>query len=346
MGEIFDDDSPSGFRVADVLQSFILLNYADTPVQAMVKKGRKPRHSQPQWPLRKLGTPRNTPVADGINFDRTTEADDSLSNKFMLTGRAQKIRRGISVGDIAEETTEQHGGVSSLFKDEVKTQMMELKQDMELIICGVEDSGYKTVSGRPVYNTRGIGKWLGCPNYTATGYNSATPDTAPDSNVRTPSASRVDCEIAALDEDTVRGVLASIRTTSKIANSNLTGVCTAAAKMKFADWARSGSTASSTAPLRRFNAPAKAKELYLNIDFYQGDFGRIKLLTHDFLPTATANQIHMYLLNMDYLTLYFVRNPRFTQMPDMDGGPNGVISTTFVNGVDNPQAHGVIYDGD
>lgn len=340
MAGLYDDDTSATHDKRDVSNSYILLNPAETPFVTMAPKGRKPKQSIIEWPVRKLGDPQNVAVADGVDYDKDADSTNNEANKKMLYGRLQKIRRGTNIGDIAQEANEQYGGITDLYADNIEEMVTLTKQDMELTCLSLADSAQTIVSGKPKPATRGFGKWLGVGGATA---DAQCPI---DATVATPAGSLKDRATAsAVTEDDIRAVMASIWTARR-RNGNFKAFVTANMKMRMSDFGKTGDTTSTTVPLRRFNASQDDKTISLDVQFYEGDFGKLALIPHPFLPKrvdGVTDKVHMYLVDMDFVEINMVRNPRHVKLEDRGGGPNGFVDAIFVNSVLNPQAHGCIY---
>lgn len=327
-------------HVADIM---LFLSPQKTPLFSMVKKGGCPNNSVIEWPFETEADPVTTAVADATDV---VEADfeNFEANNGMLAGRPQKTRVAIGVGQIANATTQQYGrGNTKLFaKNKVKA-LRKLKMNCEAIMLGLQDSAIAVNSNKTTYTTRGIGCWAGLTTITDTLTIAAA--------AQCPAGNRVNLATAAyntLTEDQVRDVLQSIFDASNEECEDLLGLCVSSIKRRFADFTLSGSTASNTMPLRRFNQSQGDSTIRLRIDRYEGDFGSLNLKTHTtkFLPQSAvslAKSVGMYVLDPDMIQVDVVVPIAFRDLEDRDGGPRGVCSTTIVNKVLNPLRIGVVH---
>jgi hypothetical protein len=116
-------------------------------------------------------------------------------------------------------------------------------------------------------------------------------------------------------------------------------------KMRFGDFGKTGDTTGSTVPIRRFNSN-QSDTIKLDVQFYEGEFGRMTLIPHVFLPKrvdGTTDKVHLYIADMNYTEISMVRTPRHKELPDLGGGRNGFVDAMFVHSLLNPQAHGACY---
>jgi hypothetical protein len=90
-------------------------------------------------------------------------------------------------------------------------------------------------------------------------------------------------------------------------------------------------SAVSTVPLRRFNQDADSKAIINTVDFWQGDFGSVKLILSLFLAmgSAVANVRNGrgYMIDWDQFELRYNRMPGYKENPDLGGGPRGYVDS-------------------
>lgn len=344
MGRFLDrSDVGSALDQRQISDMMLLLKPQKTPVMSMVKKKTgQLKNALVEWPFETESAPVTTPVADATDVAET-DFENFEGNYGLLAGRPHKTRVAIGVGEVAEATTEQFASNRLFAKNTVRA-MRKLKANMEAIILGTQDSAATVSSNKTTYRTRGIGCWSGA--VTATDSGAPIPDDA-----KCPAASRVNLATAAystLTEAQVRAILQSIFDASNEEADNMVGVCLSDIKMRFADFTLSGSTASNTMPLRRWDNSSANKAISVRVDRYIGDFGSLNLVPHTstFLPqTAAASgvSIGMYVLDPEVLAANIVVPIAFKRLEDRGGGPRGFCSTTFVNTVINPLRIGVVH---
>ena len=338
MATLLNDATSSSHNIKDVSGPFQILNPALTPSASQARKGRTPRKTIIATHFKTLPTARNQPISDGEVVAGNSAILNNESAKGMLQARFQKIRREVGVGDIAQEVTVQYGGITDLYKDNVKDQITGLKLDMELICLSNNDSLAETVSSQPRYWTRGLCKWL-----SIGGDPSDLPIPAA---AKCPTANKITrATPAVMTEDDFRNICASIWG-ARHEMASLTAYCTATAQLRVSDFGRCDESATSTRiPIRQFNSN-KSDTMEVSVKFYNSDFGRIKLVPHVSLPkmsNGTSDFVHILGIDSEYTEINEVRAPRFKDLEDRGGGPNGFIDAIFVNNCLNPQAHGAIH---
>jgi len=126
-------------------------------------------------------------------------------------------------------------------------------------------------------------------------------------------------------------------------------ICGTAVKKLFTGFATYVPSAVSTVPLRRFNQDASSKSIIATVDFWQGDFGSVKLILSTFMAAgatgASAANIkngRAYLIDWDQFELRYNRMPGYQENPNLGGGPRGYIDAVCGLVVYNPLGLGKI----
>jgi hypothetical protein len=322
----------------DVTRSFTEIDAEHNPVTSMAPKGTAAKATLIEWPLVTVATA----DSDAGVFDTSPVADADTQNfeslKAMLQGRIQKIREAIHIGDIAQETSNQYGeGGQNLFAQATKFALQKLRSKMERVTIANKDSVPQSgaIGSTPVaFVTRGLSNWIGRSN-------SGGDLPLPASWVVTPAASIYttpdDTDLAdVITEDDVRAVLRSVFTKTKRATTFYL-FCNLDFQEAFNNFVKTGEVSSTTAPLRRFNAGQADGTITLNVQRYVGANGStIILVPHLSLPS----KVFGLLLDMKYVKLRMVRNPRFMPLPEDGSGPRGFTDAIFAVGCENPTAHG------
>ena len=104
-------------------------------------------------------------------------------------------------------------------------------------------------------------------------------------------------------------------------------------------------TTNTAAVVRTYNADLSDNKIQYKVDVFSGDFGEIMLVPSLYIRTdvsAAASLRSGFLVDMDGVHIRYNRRPRYTPLPDLGGGPRGVIDTIAALQVDNPLTHGKI----
>src|SRR4029077_9055279 len=132
----------------------------------------------------------------------------------------------------------------------------------------------------------------------------------------TPATSIIMASTATMLEDVVNTEMVSIfQQTGKKKDFDL--LCGTALKKRFSSYAAYVPNGVSTVPLRRFNQDATAKAIINTVDFWQGDFGSVKLILSLFLAkdSAVPNVFNGrgYLIDWDQFELRYNRMPGYKE---------------------------------
>src|SRR6266403_3579682 len=193
---------------------------------------------------------------------------------------------------------------------------------MEATFCSDQDSQADDGATK-AYLTRGTGKWIS---------TAAQPDLPCPTAFLTPAASIITSTTATMLEDDVNNAMESIfQQTGQQKDFDL--ICGTNLKKRFSSYAAWVPNGVSTVPLRRFNQDATDKAIINTVDFWQGDFGSVKLVLSLFLAKdapAGASQANImngrgYLIDWDQFELRYNRMPGYKENPDLGGGPRGYV---------------------
>ena len=261
----------------------------------------------------------NEPSFDGVlsNAD-VSSFDDPSKNRALLSARAQKYRRTVKVDDFAQNASDVAGiGRKRLLADGIARSMVEIKRDMESSFCSGRDS--QAQAGTAPYRTRGLFKWV----------DSAVQGDLPvPADYRTPSGSINTSAVGSVTEAEVQTLLQSIYSQSGQVDEMVL-LCGPSLKRQFTSFTRFSTGATSNAlSIRTFTQTADSKRIISAINFFEGDFGSLRLVNSLFLrkdASTTAQEGSGLVLDMDKCEVRFARRPRMVELEDQGGGPRALI---------------------
>ena len=261
----------------------------------------------------------NDPSFDGVlsNADVST-FDDPSKNRALLSARAQKYRRTVLVDDFAQNASDVAGiGRKRLLADGIAKAMVEIKRDMESSFCSGRES--QAQAGVNPYRTRGLFSWVA---------SAAQSDLPVPADYRTPSASINTSAVGSVTEADVQTLLQSIYSQSGQVDEMVL-LCGPSLKRQFTSFTRFNTGATSNAlSIRTFTQTADSKRIISAINFFEGDFGSLRLVNSLFLrkdANSTAQEGSGLVLDMDKCEVRFARRPRMVELEDQGGGPRALI---------------------
>lgn len=261
----------------------------------------------------------NDPSFDGVlsNADVST-FDDPSKNRALLSARAQKYRRTVLVDDFAQNASDVAGiGRKKLLADGIAKAMVEIKRDMESSFCSGRES--QAQAGTNPYRTRGLFSWVA---------SAAQSDLPVPADYRTPSASINTSAVGSVTEADVQTLLQSIYSQSGQVDEMVL-LCGPSLKRQFTSFTRFSTGATSNAlSIRTFNQSADSKRIISAINFFEGDFGSLRLVNSLFLrkdSSATAQEGSGLVLDMDKCEVRFARRPRMMELQNEGGGERALI---------------------
>jgi hypothetical protein len=321
---------------ADVIA---MVDYKSTPFSSMCPKGSEPVNTIYDWQMDAYDTPVLGGVIDGVDV-LNTDYVNPASMRAKAHGRIQKFRKAFMVSDLAQNVSNVAGiGRHAEMQRAIKKAILELKRSMEATFCSDQDSQPDDGSTK-AYLTRGIGKWIS---------NTAQTDLPCPPNFMTPATSILSMTTATMLEDDINGAMESIyHQTGQQKDFDL--ICGTALKKRFSSFAAWVPNAVSTVPLRRFNQDADSKSIINTVDFWQGDFGSVKLILSLWLAydaPAGASQANIqngrgYFCDWDQYELRYNRMPGYKENPDLGGGPRGYVDAVCGLVIYNPLGLGKI----
>src|SRR5262252_4078861 len=317
---------------ADVIA---MVDMKSTPFTSMVPKGTEPANTIYDWQADAYDDPVLGGIIDGVDV-LSSDYVNPAAKRAKLHGRIQQFRKAFLVSDMAQNVSDVAGiGKRGELQRAVKKVILELKRSMEATFCADQDSQADDGATK-AYLTRGIGTWI---------QNTARTDLPVPSTFLTPATSIASMTTATMLEDDVNNIMDSIyQQTGQQKDFDL--ICGTALKKRFSSFAAWVPSAVSTVPLRRFNQDSNSKAILNTVDFWQGDFGSIKLILSLFLAknSATPNVVNGrgYFMDWDQIELRYNRMPGYKENPDLGGGPRGYVDSICGLVVYNPLGLGKI----
>lgn len=311
-------------RREDLADAIYNIDAKDYPLMSAIPKGKKLVRTRFDWQVDAYDAPNTDGVVDGADV---TTYEDAAENRAVLYGQVQKVRRTPMVTEMAEDVSDV-AGITSEMANAIKKKTIECKRDVEATLGSDNES--QTDNGTVPYKTRGLGVWIKA---------TAQSHLPVDSDFLTPSASIDTTALASVTKATVNDVMKSqYAQTGKRQTFML--VCGTSLKARFTAMVGYQPTVSNfTAVLRTDRSNGKAYQD--TIESFTGDFGTYDLVLSNWLgfnnTTKAADARRGYALDMSMLELRYNKQWQYKALPDLDGGPRGVIKAIFGLCVKNPK---------
>jgi hypothetical protein len=299
-----------------------------TPVSTMIKKGKPVSNTFVEWQLDGYDAPKTDGALDG---EDVSTFEDAAENRERIGVYVQELRRTPKVNQMAEEISTIAGinspdpqGVrgSTEFARAKAKKVIELKRDIEKTLLSANET--RQQSGSDSYLTRGLGKFI------QNGAQAVHPIPA---DYRTPAASVYSGSIGSFTEDSLRALLQS-RWEEVGSADSLVMIAGAAVKNRITDFTRYNPNVADNLAVRRFHGGLDGK-IKTSVDMYEGDYGKVEIHLSNFLPNART----AYILDMRGLELRTKGSPEYKDLPDLGGGPRGLIKAIVALCVHNPLSH-------
>lgn len=319
----------------DLLDILTVVDQKNTPITSSIAKT-GPDITNPGI-YSYLADAYSAPVLDGVmsGADVSTYSDET-ANRVLLSARAQKVRRAFQTDDFAANVSNVAAvGKKREFARATAVALTELKRDIESIISSDNESQEQNSGTSAPYKTRGLGKWI---------QNGAQTDLAVNSAQRTPTASINTTATASLSESDLQSVLQSIYQESG-QTDRLTLVAGPSLKRAVTNFTRYTVTSAMTglSGIRQTTQSADSNKLVSNISLYEGDFSTVEIIPSLWLANASADAVKFargYVMNPEHLMIRYGRKPRFDELPDLGGGPRGLVDAIVSLAVLSPRAMG------
>jgi hypothetical protein len=338
---LYDTDfstTTQGYRDRDVKKDPIAQYAMDCPVSSRAPKGPMPRSSRPEWSVKKFATPNTAGTIEGAVPGRA-DAENSLSNRGLLSGRFQKTRRYIEVSDETEDMVHTLGtGGKDPWEEEKATKGVELQVDVEATFLSDNES-VPPVEDTTASTTRGLVRWASNNNSLFTDTN-----TTPAATFRTPTSSIVtgrNADGTDTTETHLRSILTSIASARKKNFTEFLGVFAPLMRERLASFTFIDKQLTSSAmPVRRWNQ--KEGEVHGFCNFYRSDFGKVEAMTSFWLDATATLAL---LLDMDSVEIAYYRGPAFREGAYDLANRRGKWETVWLTKLLNPVSAGKIIVG-
>lgn len=318
----------------DLADLIAIADQKATPLVSAARKSTAPTNPLFSWLVDGYAAVDRSGVLS--NEDATTFSNPA-EQRARLYGRIQKLWRKPKVSDIAESVSDVAGlGIKREMANAVTRSLKEIARDLEAVFCSDQDSSEE--SGATPFRTRGLGSWISSSAQSDAG-------TAVPAAYRTPSTSISTATIADTTESVIQGLLQSVyEQTGK--SKTFTLLCGPTLKRRFTEMTQvQFGTTNTAAVVRTYNADLSDNKIQYKVDVFSGDFGEIMLVPSLYIRTDVSSAASLrsgFLVDMDGVHIRYNRRPRYTPLPDLGGGPRGIIDTIAALQVDNPLTHGKI----
>jgi len=300
-----------------------------TPMFAMLSRGPKAKAMLSEWMVDDLSEVNFPGVADGTPLAFDADFVDKTTDRCRFGNRIQQVQRTFSVSPQAEAVDV--AGPSGLYATSKARALIELKRDIEALICSDSEMSASAVSGgvRSGDKLGALGAWTDPANTTAGGVY----DSSLQQGYRAVTGSRFDLTSAgSMTEANLRGLLQSIFEQHGSASSyKLVGG--PAVLNQVADMTRT--SVSSDNPSFQLTQNVGDGVLKLQVQEYISDWGRVYLIptllngrtSGGALNTASRNRA--YIIPSDnHVSVRFLEDIRTIDLEDVDGaGKRGMVRT-------------------
>jgi hypothetical protein len=294
------------------------------PLFASIRKGSDPANSLFSWQADAYAAPQAGAVVDGTDVSTT---EDAAANRAILQNYTEEFRRTPKVSKRAELSDVAGIGMKKEFAKAIVKKQFELKRDIEAALNS--DNSCQSDNGTVGFRTRGLGDWIN---------NSAQSVLPVPAAFRTPSASIDSTAMASLTTALVNGVMGSQYAQSGAENTYML-LCGTSLKTQFTKMVGYIPDLASNTAIKRTSRGDEGKWMD-NIQSFTGDFGTYELVLSNWLGwnySTSVNSVYRgYALDMDMLELRYQQDIKFEPLPDLGGGPRGVLSCILGLCVKNP----------
>ena len=322
----------------DLADIIAVVDAKETVLTSTIRKGKKPANALTEWQVDNYPSTSTSGVVDGTDVTSFSSGENYASGRARIGNYIQTFRRVPAVSRLEENVAVVAGvsnpdpmgvaGSTEFARAKAKATIM-VKRDVETAL--LSDNAAQADNGTVPFVTRGLGKWLN----VAASKDSVQP--VPDAYCL-PSASVFSAaSITTFTEDSLRGLLQS-RWSQTGKSGNLLGIVGANVKNAVSDFSRYLPNKTSNTSVRFYNQSPEDKKVTTAVDIYSGDYGDVEL----FLSAFTPDSYRGYILDPEYLELRTHTAPYFQQLPDLGGGPRGIVETIVALAVTNPLAHAKI----
>ena len=321
----------------DLSDIISVVDARETVLTSTIRKGKKPTNAITEWQVDNYPATSTAGVVDGTDVTSFATTADLASGRARISNYIQTFRRVPGVSRLEENVAVVAGvnnpdpqgvaGSTEFARAKAKATIM-VKRDVEAAL--LSDNAAQADNGTVPFLTRGLGRWL----RVAASKDSVLP--VPDAYCL-PSDSVYSLPMSAFTEDSFRNLLQS-RWSQTGKSGNLIGIVGSSVKNAISDFSRYLPNRASNTGVRFYNSNTEDKKVTTSVDIYSGDYGDVELFLSAFLPNNTRG----YIVDPEYVELRTHTAPYFQQLPDLGGGPRGIVETIVALAVTNPLAHAQI----
>jgi hypothetical protein len=308
-------------RREDLADAIYNIDAKDYPLLSAIPKGKAAVKTRFDWQADSYATPSTDGVVDGADV---STYEDAAENRGLLSNYVQKVRRTPMVTEMAQDVSDV-AGLASEMAGAIAKKTIECKRDVEATLGS--DNEAQADNGTVPYKTRGLGKWA---------LSTAQAVLPVPAAFRTPSASIDATALASVTRAVVNNVMKSqYAQTGKRGTYML--VCGTSLKARFTEMVGYQPTVASNTAILQTNRGTGTK-WQDTIESFTGDFGTYDLVLSNWLgfSAGAADARRGYAIDPSMLELKFNKQWAYKALPDLDGGPRGVISAIFGLAVKNP----------
>jgi hypothetical protein len=320
MAREFDEQIPATRRIRDVRPTAIQVIAMKTPVFSAARKGLKPMHSTPEYPVKTF----NAPVITGTVERDITEADitNNVANTDHLKSRFHMNRKVVGATKTANVLGKLYADTATIVASSAKDAFLEMNVEFEAVTLADQEA-VPGVTNTVASVTRGLPRL--CSNADARFTDTAT---TPPTAYRTP-AGNIMAGVAnanTVKEDDVEGLLASAATVRNgDPEGNWIGLCSPAMRRQFGTFTRLDTNATTTAmPLRRFNGTEGV--INRKVRKYLSDFGDLDLITAYRMDAV----VHFMAYDQNLVDIGVAQAPVKRDLEDRGAGPVSLIDAIWV----------------
>jgi hypothetical protein len=334
MAKLTEPNIPAGKR-EDLADLIVLLDAKQTPLLSMTKKGAKPGNTLMRWQVDSLPDAEvKQGVVDGTDEDlanvKNFVKDGEAQYRYELSNHIQEFRKTVRVSPLTLDIANTAGVRDELSNNIAKGTLM-LKRDVEKTFSSANlpkaDNGVNQG-----YVSRGLDAWV------KNDYTGDTYLTVP-TQFRTPVESIDTTPTAELADVNIQDVLTSIYdNTGIIRDYDL--LCGTALKRAFTNLTNSTKVEAgegAAVKVQTFNRDASSSQFIQSVDFFEGDFGSLRLHTSHFLKATNVG----YVIPFDLLEIRYGGDiASISELTDNGGGPARLIKTVASLCCHNPLGFG------
>lgn len=346
----------------DLSDIIAVVDAKETILTSTLRKGKKPANAYVEWQVDSYPTTSTAGVVDGTDAfnvststgnTTTTGFEDYASTRKRIGTYIQTFRRTPRVSRLEEMVANVAGlnnpdpqgvaGNTEFARAKAKA-TIQVKRDVEATL--LSDNGCQVDNGTNAYLTRGLGKWISNTADSVAAQDSSVLLTA-DSTAAAGAATTYQVydkninsnqTMANFNEDCFRCLLQT-RWSNTGRSGDLIGIVGSSVKNAISDFTRYMPNVGTTkASVRFYNTNVAEKKVSTSVDIYSGDYGTIELFLSAFVPNTSRG----YIIDPEYAELRTHTAPYFQQLPDLGGGPRGIVETILALVVTNPLAHAKI----